>query len=331
MGVFRKKRLAIATVVYWFLLVYIIAALVWWFIELESQNRQLTDTKLKELNGNDPGFTKKSDSIISEKKRKTTQYISEGITFLALILVGAVFVYRAVRRQIRMQQQQENFMMAITHELKTPLAVAQLNLETLQKYQLDEGKRQKLIHATLQETNRLNILASNVLVSSQLEGGRYKSAKEELDFSDLIKNCIHDFLVRYPERSWRTEIEPEVDLMGDSLLLEILVNNLLENAIKYSPKHGSITCILKRSNARVILSVLDEGLGIPEWEKNKVFQKFYRIGSEETRSAKGTGLGLYLCKKIAKDHRALIKITDNIPSGSNFTVIFEVDDYENVR
>ncbi len=136
----KKKRLLIITIVYWVLLVYIIAALVWWFIALENQNRQMTNYKLSELVLDDPSFNKKFDAINFEKQRKTAQYISEGVTFLALIIIGAVFMYRAVRRQFALQKQQENFMMAITHELKTPIAIAKLNLETLQKHQLDEKK-----------------------------------------------------------------------------------------------------------------------------------------------------------------------------------------------
>jgi len=267
-------------------------------------------------------YQKALNSIEFEKKRNTTKYLSEGITFLALILIGAVFVYRAVRQQIKLQQQQQNFMMAITHELKTPIAVAKLNLETLQKHQLEETKRQKLIQMTLQETTRLNNLASNILVSSQLEGGRYRAAREELNFSDLVKKCMQDFVHRFPDRRWNQQIEPEFDIVGDPLLLEILVNNLLENAIKYSPKDGVIGCKLGQERNRIFFSVTDQGAGIPDNEKKKVFQKFYRIGSEQTRTTQGTGLGLYLCKKIAEDHRADIEVTDNTSTGCIFTVKF---------
>ena len=111
--------------------------------------------------------------IDNDSKRNTEKYIAEGVTFLILIFVGAFFVYRSVRKQFRVQLQQQNFMMAITHELKTPISVAMLNLETLQKYQLDAEKQKKLIRMTLQETSRLDTLINNILVSSQLEGGGY--------------------------------------------------------------------------------------------------------------------------------------------------------------
>jgi two-component system, OmpR family, sensor histidine kinase CiaH len=317
-----KKRWVIASTVYWFLLVYIIAALVLWFITLEQQNTSMATYRLGEVSKDDPAFESKYEAIMSEKKRKTTQYVSEGVTFLALTLVAAIFVYQAVRRQVRLQHQQENFMMAVTHELKTPLAVTKLNLETLQKHHLEEEKQQKLLRMTLQEINRLDTLANNILVSSQLDAGRYTSPHDELNLSDLVNSSMDDFRNRFPNRQWIRHIEPELDLTGDALLLQILVNNLLENAVKYSPRDGRIECRLGIKNHSVQLQVLDEGPGIPDSEKKKVFEKFYRIGNESTRTTKGTGLGLYLCKKIVEEHRGSIKVADNTPSGCNFTVSF---------
>jgi two-component system, OmpR family, sensor histidine kinase CiaH len=316
-----RKRILIITIAYWLLLLYILAALVWWFIALENQNKQMTSYKLSELVRTDPKYQEKYDTLVNEKQRKTTQYISEGITFLALIILGAIFMYRAVRRQFTLQRQQENFMMAITHELKTPIAVAKLNLETLQKHQLDESKRQKLINMTLQETNRLNTLASNFLVSAQLESGR-PVEKEELNFSDLVKNSADEFRQRYPERTWNIEVADDVELTGDALLLQILVNNLIENAVKYSPPGTPVTILLEEDEHTITLRVKDEGSGIPVHERTDVFKKFYRIGSEQTRSTKGTGLGLYICRKIADDHEAAIRIQDNNPHGAVFIVRF---------
>ena len=316
-----KKRVLLITIVYWVFLVYILAALVFWFFELNQQNVQMTDYRLNELKKDDFQYDQQLKSIEEEKRRKTTQYISEGATFMALIILGAIFMYRAVRRQFAHQRQQENFMMAITHELKTPIAVAKLNLETLMKHPLDEAKRQKLINMTLQETNRLNILASNILVSAQLESGR-TNTKEELNFSDLVLGSVNDFKNRFPDRQWNVRVSDEEELTGDSFLLQIMVNNLLENAVKYSPAGSTITCMLTKENHFITLKIADEGFGIPAEEKVNIFQTFYRIGSEQTRSAKGTGIGLYHCKKIAQDHHAVIRVDDNSPKGSIFTVRF---------
>ncbi len=140
----RKSKLFLVSMVYWILLTYILAALVFWFIALNRQVEQMAEFKLSALIMDDPDYLKKYDAIADEKRRKNAQYTGEGATFLVLTLVGALFVYRAVRKQIKLQQQQQHFMMAVTHELKTPIAVARLNLETLLKHQLDDQKKQKL-------------------------------------------------------------------------------------------------------------------------------------------------------------------------------------------
>jgi len=323
------KRFRFITVVYWLLLLYIVAALVWWFVSLEKQNQHITDLRYSELNSQkatlDPqNFARQLYKIDNDSKRNTEKYIAEGVTFLILILIGAFFVYRSVRKQFRVQQQQQNFMMAITHELKTPISVAMLNLETLQKYQLDAEKQKKLIRMTLQETSRLDTLINNILVSSQLEGGGYVFSKEELDFSSLFKDCIRDAKTRYPERNFIEDIEPEIEIAGDPLLLQLLISNLIENAVKYSPKEKPIICKLNRPGKDVLMNIIDEGIGIADAEKTKIFEKFYRTGSESTRKTQGTGLGLYLCSKIAGDHNADISVTNNIPSGTNFAIHFHI-------
>ena len=322
-------RFRFITIIYWLLLLYIVAALVWWFVSLEKQNQNLTNLRLSELNSQkavlDPKkFAEQHFKIDNDSKRNTEKYIAEGVTFLILILIGAFFVYRAVRRQFKMQHQQQNFMMAITHELKTPISVAMLNLETLQKYQLDTEKQKKLIRMTLQETARLDTLINNILVSSQLEGGGYVFSKEDLDFSSLFKDCIREAKTRYPERTFIENIEPEIEIAGDPLLLQLLISNLIENAVKYSPKEKPIICKLHKSGNDVVMNIIDEGIGVADSEKTKIFEKFYRTGNESTRKTQGTGLGLYLCSKIAGDHNADISVTNNIPSGTNFAIHFHL-------
>jgi len=323
------KRFRYIILVYWLLLLYIVAALVWWFVSLERQNQDLTDLRLSELNSQkttlDPKkFAEENFQIEDDSKRNTDKYIAEGVTFLILIFVGAFFVYRSTSKQFRVQLQQQNFMMAITHELKTPISVAILNLETLLKYQLDAEKQKKLIRMTLQETSRLDTLINNILVSSQLEGGGYASSKEELDFSSLFKDCIKEAKTRYSERNFIENIEPEIEIAGDPLLLQLLISNLIENAVKYSPKEKPIVCKLNKSGKDVLMNIIDEGIGIADTEKTKIFEKFYRTGNESTRKTQGTGLGLYLCSKIAGDHNADISVTNNIPTGTNFAIHFHI-------
>lgn len=319
-----SQKFFVVSLVYWVLLVYMVAALFWWFIALEKQNFDISQVRLSELQKDAPSYFDNAMAIEEARKRKTAQYIGEGSTFLALILLGAVFVYRATRRQIKLSQQQQNFMMAITHELKTPIAITQLNLETLQKRKLDEEKQQKLISNTLQEANRLNMLCNNILFASQLDAGAYRNANDEINFTDLVEGCVDDCNSRFPQRTIVENIQEAVYLNGEKLLLQMLISNLLDNALKYSPVDEPVSISLSEKNQEVVLTVSDLGSGVADTEKKKIFDKFYRSGDENTRKAKGTGLGLYLCKKIMKSHNGYISVTDNQPRGSSFTAIFRL-------
>lgn len=318
---FRKLRYVFF--IYWFLLAYILTALIWWFIALNDQNRQMTQYKIHELNVAEKNYSAQINTIKEDEKRKTAQYIGEGSIFFLLILAGAVFVFRAVRRQLKLSQEQQHFMMALTHELKTPISVAVLNLETLQKRKLDENQQLRLIQTTLQETNRLNALCNNMLLSSQIEAGGYAITKEETDMSELISNCVQDFTTRFPDRRIDQYIKEDIFVNGDRLLLQMMGNNLIDNAVKYSARESIITVSLEEKNKHVILEVKDEGKGIAGEEKEKVFNKFYRTGNTATKAAKGTGLGLYLTKKIVVQHNGNISVTDHIPTGAIFTVILK--------
>ena len=321
---YRTNRLRIIILVYWVLLAYIIAALVWWFIALNRQNVQMASYEISQLKIGNPDNSRLLQEIVDIKKRKTAQYIGEGVIFLLLILSGAVFIYRAVRRQFKSGQDQQNFMMAITHELKTPIAITKLNLETLLKRKLEDSQQQRLIQNTIQEANRLNALCNNMLLASQLEAGGHSVTKEEVDLSELTLSCVSDFKIRYPQRLFKEEIAAEVYVMGDSVLLQMAINNLIDNALKYSPKESAITIVLRPQQKQVSLMIIDEGKGIDLMEKKKIFEKFYRIGNKATKEAKGTGLGLYLTRKIALQHGASIFVVDNTPTGSNFTILFTI-------
>jgi len=322
----KSKKFRSIFILYWFLLAYILAALIWWFIALNRQNHQMAKYETEQLKPTDTDYQSKLDEINSLESRKTAQYLGEGVTFFLLIVAGAVFVFRAVRRELRISEQQQNFMIAITHELKTPISVAKLNLETMQKRKLDEQQQQRLIQTTLEETNRLDALCNNMLLSSQIEAGGYMITNEETNISELIGKCVQDFITRYPQQKIEASIVPDIFINGDRLLLQMLANNLIDNAIKYGTKELPVIVVLsEEKNAqhpagKIIFQVKDRGKGIATGERDKIFNKFYRVGNAATKVAKGTGLGLYLSKKIAKQHNANISVTDNNPSGAIFTV-----------
>ena len=190
----------------------------------------------------------------------------------------------------------------------------------MQKRKLDEHQQQRLLQTTLEETNRLNALCNNMLLSSQIEAGGYRLTNEETDISELIGNCVQDFITRYPNQKIEDTIATGIFINGDRLLLQMLTNNLIDNAIKYGTKELPVTVLLSEVNDKIILQVKDRGKGIAVEERKKIFDKFYRVGNPATKAAKGTGLGLYLSKNIARQHNANISVTDNNPSGAIFTV-----------
>ena len=319
-SLYKRKKLTVITIVYWFLLTYIVTALIFWFLSLVRQSTQMSEYKLLQLKKDAPDYSARVNEIEDEERRKIAQYIGEGSTFLLLILVGAVFVYQATRRQILLTTQQQNFMMAITHELKTPIAVTKLNIETLLKRKLEETQQQKLLNNALQESNRLNDLCDNILLASQIDSGNYLPDKEMISLGKLVEESTAYFKALFPYQRIEESIEEDVYVKGDRLLLQLAVNNLIENAIKYSEKQKPVTVVLQKSGAAVQLQIKDQGKGIAQKEKKKIFEKFYRAGDENTRNTKGTGLGLYLTKKIITDHNGNITVQDNMPSGCIFVI-----------
>jgi signal transduction histidine kinase len=301
-----------------------IAAFIWWYVSLEKQNSEIATVKFQSIRLNDPALYQKVKSIEAFEARKTKQYIYEGVTFLFLFLLGAIYVYRSLLKQLRYSNQQQNFMMAVTHELKTPIAITQLNIETLLKRELDPAQKKMLIENTLKETHRLDALCNNILLASQLDMGKYESNMQDVDLSDIVQKLVDSFQERFDQRELITTITPSVFIQAEPLLIQLLVNNLLDNAHKYSTLSSPITVQLTTKENQISLTVKDEGVGIPMEERVKIFEKFYRIGDESTRTTKGTGLGLYLCKKISEFHQATITVDANLPNGSIFTINFPI-------
>ncbi len=307
---------------FWVLLTYVIAALVWWFISLERQNTTMTDLRKNDLKKDHPQYTMQLRSVLDQKKRNTAKYVSEGIIFLALIVTGAVFVFRSIRKQIEYSSLQQNFMMAITHELKTPIATTRLSLETVLRRKLDDVQQQKLLLSALSETNRLNILTNNILLASQMEEKNFQRENEEINLADVVETVVSDYKNRYPQRTIEASADKDVLIQGDELLLQIALSNLLDNALKYAPKESPVYVDLMDEDDQIQIKVTDEGAGVPDSEKKRIFEKFYRSGNETTRKAKGTGLGLHLTKRIVQDHNGDIFVMDNTPHGSIFVITF---------
>ncbi len=210
--------------------------------------------------------------------------------------------------------------MAVTHELKTPIAVTKLSLETLKRHQLDEDKKNKIIHQAINETERLDTLCNNILLSSQLDAGGYQLSKNNFDVSALLNNIVEAYAIRYPERSFQHDIADGLQCFGDDFLIRLAINNIIGNAVKYTPADASVTITCSLVNDTIEMLVKDLGAGIPDHMKSNIFEKFYRLEDERTRKTKGTGLGLYLSTKIIQDHGGSITVKDNTPKGSIFVI-----------
>lgn len=319
---FKINKLKLVSFIYWVFLIYMIAAFIWWYVALERQNNEIATIKFQSIKLNDASLKQKVKFIQDFQLRKTKQFIGEGITFLFLFLLGAIYVYRSLLKQLRYSNQQQNFMMAVTHELKTPIAISHLNIETLLKRTLDPAQQNKLLEATLKETKRLDALSNNILLASQLDMGQYEANRQEIDLSKLVKEIVHSFQERFPLRPCNSFLEEAIFIQGETLLIQILLNNLLDNAHKYSPGNTPIAIHLQLVDHKIILAVKDQGIGVPVMDREKIFEKFYRVGEESTRASKGTGLGLYLCKKITSFHNATLQVQHNDLKGSIFTVTF---------
>ena len=318
----KVNKLKLVSLIYWFFLTYMIAAFIWWYVSLEKQNNEIAAIKFQSIQLSDPSLSAKTHAIQDFQLRKTKQFIGEGLTILVLFLLGAIYVYRSLMKQLRYADQQQNFMMAVTHELKTPIAISHLNIETLLKRELDSTQQLKLLEATLKETKRLDSLSTNILLTAQLDMGQYEANKQLVNLSALVKQTIKSFQERYPSRICNTLVDDALEIQGEPLLIQLLINNLIDNAHKYAPVTEPIYIHLQSNQNSIRLIIKDQGPGIAANDKNKVFEKFYRVGAESTRTTKGSGLGLYLCKKIATFHNATIQLTSNTPTGSIFTVTF---------
>lgn len=310
---------------YFLLLVYIIAAILFWGSSLNKQSGLIVSNEIDALHTHIDSVARPAayeKAYLAIKERENTrkhQYLGEGATFLAIILIGAGVVYSSIRSNHLLSQQQSNFILSVTHELKSPIAAVKLNLQTMARRKLNEETQLQLINRSVNEANRLDDLCNNLLLASQMESRRFKPADERINLSEVAEEC----LLAYEQRSknpFSGKIEEECFTNGDRLLWKLAINNLLENAVKYSPAEGHVTLDLLRQDEDLVLTISDEGFGISDNEKGKIFRKFYRVGNEKSRKTKGTGLGLYLTSKIIQQYKGAILVRDNNPKGTVFEI-----------
>ncbi len=259
-------------------------------------------------------------------QRKLYMLIGEGVVFLIILGLGFFVIYRAIKKEMALSSQQKNFLMAITHELKTPIASIKLLLQTISSRKLEQQQIQDLSKKAIDDADRLNQLVENILIATKIDERLYLLNKEEISLKELIENIIEknkngflksmDVILRYPEGTNALCINADVSGMIS------IVTNLLENASKYSEVGSEIKIDLAEENSSIVLSISDAGEGIPDEEKENIFMKFYRIGNENTRKKKGTGLGLFIVKNLVLLHNGAIEVKNNSPKGTIFVLQF---------
>ena len=310
---------------------YSLIALTWWSILLFTKNRDAFIAKSELLKigmaaeglyQSEQQFRQEAAYLDLHKKYRRQEWMILGETavFVVSLVIGVFLINRGYNKEINAVEQQRNFLLSITHELKSPLASIRLVLETILKRDLPKEKVDHLSTSGLKEVERLNTLVNDLLLSAKLETA-FQPYLEEVDLVTILEDTIQKLSAKYPNIQFRFQEALEVPFVtGDRLGLTSVAINLLENAAKYAPDSPFIDVSLNRQNGSICLEIADQGNGIDDKEKKKIFQKFYRVGSEDTRRTKGTGLGLYIVNEIVKAHEGSIEVTDNEPTGTVFEI-----------
>lgn len=261
--------------------------------------------------------------LLIAKPNSKGMIVGETAVFVFIFFVGAYYMHKAMNRERKLHHQQKNFLLSVTHELKSPLASIKLYLQTILKRDLDVTQQKTFITNSLKDIERLDDLVENMLLATKIESNSYTFPKEEFNFSDLVASVSERLQVHTcSSQIIKTTIHPRITILGDKFALTSMVTNLIENAVKYSPPCSEIEVSLIRKNGLIQFIVADKGIGIKDEEKSRIFDKFYRVGSEDTRKTKGTGLGLFIVKQVLYKHQATIKVKNNQPSGTIFEVTF---------
>ena len=261
--------------------------------------------------------------LIKAEPDRKLMVLGEGSVFLFLVCIGIIQIHKTLSRQETLSHQQKNFLLSVTHELKSPLASIKLSLQTILKRVLTADQQQSLLDNSLKDIERLDDLVENMLLATKIENSSYSFPKDKFNLSELVEKVVERLQVHAcNSQTIKCSVSPNIYLIGDAFAMNSVLINLIENAVKYSPPCAEVQVSLDSTDGQIYLRVADQGKGIPDAEKNRIFDKFYRIGSEDTRQTKGTGLGLYIVKKVLETHQASILVVDNTPTGTIFEIHF---------
>ncbi|MFL6429181.1 MAG: sensor histidine kinase [Acidobacteriaceae bacterium] len=233
-----------------------------------------------------------------------------GIPFFALLIVGLILNTVFLVREVRRNEQQDSFLNAVTHELKTPITSIRLYLDTMRRREVSHQQQQEFLAVMSEDTDRLMATVEQVLKAGEL-GQRVRSqVRVRVDMDQLVQEAVATAMLRYHLDQHAIQFERRELQSGSSFAvagnpedLRTAVLNVIDNAVKYSPEGAHLSIVLSvESDAWVMVSVTDQGLGIPQPQLKRIFRRFYRVPNRSILRVKGTGLGLFLVRSIARQH-----------------------------
>jgi two-component system, OmpR family, sensor histidine kinase SenX3 len=255
-----------------------------------------------------------------------------GLILLGLLVAGVVLNTVFLVREVRRNERQDSFLNTVTHELKTPIASIRLYLETLQRRDMPEEQRQDFYRIMLADTGRLLSTVEQVLKAGELNARR-RQDRTLLEIEPLVSECIAITRERYHLPADAVVLEPvpgairlRVRGIGEDLRTAIL--NILDNAVKYSPNGVHVRCSISIVNyAQVRLTVTDQGVGLPPGEDKRIFKRFYRVPGRMAVKIKGTGIGLFLVRTIARRHSGDVTArSEGLNAGTTITLTLPIAD-----
>lgn len=300
------------------LAIVVLSQSVWWIVFMA----RLADEKveLAQLFGADENFIEK---LHEQEIIRQIMIGSEGIFFLILVLAGAWLIYRTLKRTEELGYQQQNFLLAVTHELKTPIASIMIYLNSLASPKISDEKKVQIIPRMKTDLKRLEKLVEHILDAGRFERGHFKLNEDNFDLVELINDRVADIKMAYDSKNLLINfkhIKP-VRLVGDQQALRGAIEAVIDNGIKYNNENPVVDIAINDEGDKISLIVTDNGVGLDKQEQNKIFERFYRVGSEMNRQKAGSGLGLYLCREIIKAHGGDIDVySEGHGKGSRFTI-----------
>ncbi len=253
---------------------------------------------------------------------RINRYFWEGGFFLLVLLLSIGIIMRTIYKDRELRRRQQNFIASISHELKTPLASMRLAAESLDLKTTEQNDK-KLISRILSEGDRLLHLISNLLDTSKLDENKFVTSKTIFSPASIIKKSINEFSDRFTLNEIKVTYRSDDDLKmtNDPMIYSVIIRNLIENAVKacQQKEYKELTIDLKKQDGKILTIIKDNGIGIESHELDNIFRKFYRIGNENTRSSTGSGLGLYICKKLCQLSDMEIKVeSEGLGKGTTF-------------